>query len=512
MADEWSAEANGAGGLGRNAVPLLGCVVATFLALYAGSYSAHGPAWLNNPTDWLELILALGLGAIGIGLWAVFKRPTVGLLMLVALLYTNASEIAVRYYAMPSFLQLLSLATAAGVVIRLLPHRDRVGQRLILDPLFVPLVLYGVVLFSSSLVAANLASADQRFWEFAKSLLVFLVVTNLATSQVTLRRIVWALVLSGAFLSTISVYQVLTSSYDQDFGGFGRIKVAQIVGESIEPRIGGSIGDPNFYAQILVALVPLALYRLWDEPLLTRKLVAGYALAIITLAAIFTYSRGGAIALALVLLFALVHKRVSLKYLLIGLLAFAPLTFVVPAEFSGRLGTLTQLTATPEEGASTEGEDSSFRHRQMLMAAAREMFEDHPVLGVGAGNYADNFNEYGIRLGMTQRSFDNFGEPQFPHELYLEVAAETGIVGLIAFISIVVGTFTSLWLAYRGFAGAGSTRSANLVVSIGLAVTAFLFTSVFLHGTYLRYLWLLVAIVAAARQVSLHVTPGTVDE
>lgn len=508
----WTKGASPARWNGEAAIRIVTAAAAALLALAAGYYAAHGPAWLGAPAEQWLYLLPIGLGAAAIGFWAVFRRPEVGLLLLVALLYTNASEVGVRHYDLPSALQLLSLAAFAGLITRLLPYEGRARQRLVLDPLLVPLSIYGLVMLASSLRAANLGVADEKLDAFLKGLLVFVVVTNLAASELTLRRVVWALVLSGAFLATISIYQVLTGSYDTDFGGFGRTKVAQIVGESREPRIAGSLSDPNFYAQILVALVPLALYRLWDERLLRAKLLAGYALAAITLAAVFTYSRGGALALGTILLFAVLHKRVSVKYFLVGALVLAPLMLLVPQEFEGRLGTLTQLAPSGNESTVTQAEDSSFRNRKILMVAAEEMFADHPVLGVGIGNYGDNFGEYGKRLGMTQRSFENFGERQFPHELYLEVAAETGIVGLLAFAAIIAATMIALWTAYRRFKGAGALRSANMVMSIALAISGFLLTSLFLHGTYLRYLWLLVAIAAAARQVSRRALPGQHDE
>ena len=492
------------------AIYLIVCATAALMVVYGGIYVGRGPGWMDAPTLQLLLLLPVGLGAGALGYWVVLKRPTAGLLILVALLYTNASEIGVRRYGLPSTLQLLSFATAAGILFRLIPRGGRPGQRFVFDPLFVPLALYGLVIFASSLEAANIGLADQRLSEILKGLLTFIVVTNLTRSELTLRRVVWALVLSGAFLATISVYQVATHSLDQDFGGFGRTKIAEIVGESREPRIAGSLSDPNFYAQILVMLAPLALYRLWDEPRLSRKLLAGYALATVTLAAVFTYSRGGAIALGIVLLLAMLQKRISLKYFLIGALTLAPLTLVIPQSFGERLGTLTQLA--PDENSSAEGEDSSFRHRQMLMTVALHMFEDHPVFGVGAGNYSENYSEYANRMGMTQRSFENFGEPTFPHELYLQIGAETGVVGLISFFSIIAGTMASLLAAYRSFRGAGAIGSANIVVSLGLAVAAFLLTSLFLHATYIYYLWLIVAIVAAARQVGRRTLAGQHDE
>jgi O-antigen ligase len=173
------------------------------------------------------------------------------------------------------------------------------------------------------------------------------------------------------------------------------------------------------------------------------------------------------------------------------------------------LVTLRELAPAMSD-ANAASEDSSFRQRQEMMASAREMFLDHPLLGVGAGNYQARFDEYAGRLGTTLRSYENFGQARYPHNLYLEILAEMGLAGLAGFLAIIAATLTSLRTAYRSFLAAGAVRSANLTASIALALIAYLATSLFLHGTYIRYLWLLVALAAAARRVALRPTPEPV--
>ncbi len=489
---------------GQFAVRILQLAVlglAVLACLGTGAYLAQEPDWLR--TD----ISAFGpqhLIALLLGLWLLvhsFRHPNHGVLVIVALLATNASEIAVRYYGLPSPLQAILLTTAAGLCYRFLaPSR---GQRpvLVLDPLLVPLLLYAAVILASSIQAEHPGAADAKLLDLLKSIFLFVVATNLVTARQDLRTVVWVLVLSGALLGTISVLQVLTGAYDTELGGFGRIKLAQIVGETREPRIAGSVSDPNFYAQILVMLAPLALYRLWEETAPRTRLLAGYALGAIALAAVFTYSRGGALALALVLLIAVIHKRVSPRLFLLGILVLAPLSLLIPDSFTGRLTTLTQITET-DQLQGVKGEDSSFRQRKILMTVAWSMFTQHPLVGVGAGNYSDHFDEYSAEIGSTQRSYDKFGMEHFPHSLPLEILAETGLLGMAAFLTIVTATLLTLRRAYAVFKRRADSKTANLVFSLGLAVIAFLITSIFLHGAYIQYFWLLVTIAAAAGRIA----------
>ena len=466
-------------------------------ALALGYVISLDPDWLRigfEPTL-IKHLLGLLVGvAVAI---TIFRWPEIGLLGLVAVIYTNASEIGVRFHNLPSALQLLVLVLIIILIGRQLVLR---GQRLVFDSLIVWLIIYGAVIFASSARAFNLQLADEDLFEHVKDLLIFFVIINFMASRLTLWRVVWTLMLIGAFLGTISVYQVFTSSYGSEFGGFGRIKLAQIVGYIREPRIAGPLSDPNFYAQILVVLVPLALYRVWDESSLRLKAIAAYAFAVTMLALVFTYSRGGALALAIVLLLAAINKKVKVQYLLLGLLVLAPLIILIPKQFEGRLSTLTQLI--PGQDESPVHLDSSFQERILLMRTAWEMFSDRPFFGVGAGNYSEYYEEYSPRVGSIVSSYEDFGKPRFPHNLYLEVAAETGLVGLVVFATIIVLTLLRLRSAHKLFKAAGDLHSASLVISLALGFIGYLITSLFLHGDYIRYFWLLVAISVAAKNIA----------
>ena len=489
----------------------IGIAAAAMLLAVAGGYYMGSSPSLTGAQ--LTALTPLKLIAVGTGLGCLVLAvtcPEAGVLMLAALITTNASEVAVRYYAFASPLQWLALATAAGAAFRLVPREAKEPSALILDPLLLPLAFFGTAILASSIGAHDLALADDRLSDFFKATVVFLVITNVVASHQMLERLVWAVVLSGAALATVTAFQFITGSYGEEFGGFGRVKVAQIVGSTREPRAAASLSDPNFYAQLLVLLVPLALYRVWDDPSPRNKIVAGYGLATTLVALVFTYSRGGAVALGVIVILTALHRRVRPKHLLLGLLALAPLTFVLPQSFTGRLITLKEL-APAMDGVTRSGEDTSFRQRQEMMTSALEMFSDYPLLGVGAGNYAARFDEYAGRVGTTLRSYDNFGQARYPHNLYLEILAEMGLAGLVAFIAVMAATIASLWKAYRSFAAAGAMHSANLTASLAIALGAYVVTSLFLHGTYIRYLWLLVAMAAAARQVAQRSAPEQTD-
>jgi putative inorganic carbon (hco3(-)) transporter len=461
------------------------------------------PPWLRlglDPTRPADLLTLLAGAAAAV---VVLRWPEAGLLGLVAMLYSNASEVGVRVHRLPSVLQFLALLLLLAMLGRQLAARRRA---FVWDRRTLLLVAYGIVLFASSTLAVDRRLADEEIVEHLRSLIVFFVVINLLTSARTLWHTAWALVLVGAFLGTVSTYQVATSSYDVDLGGFGRVKLAQIVGDIREPRISGPLSDPNFYAQVLVSLAPVALYRLWDEPSGWLRAIAAYGLAVVLLALVFTYSRGGALALGLVLLLAVLHKRLKVRYFLLGLLVLAPLALTLPPRFEGRLSTLNQLIFGPTAGGVHA--DSALEERILLQRAAWEMFVDHPFLGVGPGNYSEHYEVYARRVGSTVSSYEDFDEQRFPHSLYLEIGAETGLVGLTLVACVVATTLFSFSSAARRFGHAGDVRSASVVSSLALGCIGYLTTSLFLHGHYLRYFWLLVALAAAAERIARRDQPA----
>ena len=125
--------------------------------------------------------------------------------------------------------------------------------------------------------------------------------------------------------------------------------------------------------------------------------------------------------------------------------------------------------------------------------AALYTFLDHPILGVGPSMYyLDYSQKYANALGLRF-----FGEARRAHNMYLETAADTGVIGLASLMAVLLTTLVCLqkvrqyWLIRR-------PEIANMATSFLLAMIAYMGTAVFLHLSYLRFFTLLLALSNAA--------------
>ncbi len=76
--------------------------------------------------------------------------------------------------------------------------------------------------------------------------------------------------------------------------------------------------------------------------------------------------------------------------------------------------------------------------RTLMWAAAVSLFIDHPFLGVGYGNYRFLYADFAFIPGAVPGLLD-------AHNIYLQLLAETGVVGFLSFL-VLMGLFISLAL------------------------------------------------------------------
>lgn len=419
---------------------------------------------------------------------------TVALPFLVALLYSDLSEVIVAKGGF-SVLQ-LTIAGAAAVIWF---YRDALQPwRILLQPLTLILGMYTAVLFVSTVWADDLWAADENVVKAIKSLLLYFVIAALATSRHALRRGVIAMVVTATVLASISMVQIGTGRTLGELGGLATVAYGTIYEESSDARAAGPVGDANFYGQILAIVLPLAAAVAWTSSRRRWRLFWLAAALAIVGGVLVTYSRGAMLGLAIMMAIALWALHVPLTRVALGTAITIVLLIVAPGNIGRRFTTIEQLI--PKEEAYTPPE-ASFERRKLVTSTAAIMFDRNLLAGVGTGNYQTFFDTYSNLAGSSAEHFYRSGDPQNPHSLYLEIGAETGLLGLTVFGAIVIIAYAQLRRARRDLRTRGDPNQ-YVALALMIAVAGYLITSLFLHGGFQRYFYLLLAFVAAVSRIA----------
>jgi len=489
----------------------------------AGSTAIGGPVRRprRGPTTLIVLLLAvgvaagfgalsganavLGVGAAGALLLAIAMaiRPDVAVYVVVAIIYSNAAVIAVQFHGIPSFAAiavpgLLVVPVAYDLIVR--------RQPVVITSAFPLMVVFFLVQIVGTLVADDVSSAFDELVTFVvEGIGLYFLLVNSIRTETTLRWVVWALLAVGAFLGLLSFYQDTTHTYDNNYGGFAQMSDA-LLDASVadnQPRLAGPIGEKNRYAQIMLMLVPLGLFWALSTRSRWARVAALGAAVAASLGVALTFSRGAAVGFAIVLVVMVAMGYIRpIQVALLGL-AIAVLLVAVPS-YGNRLGSLVDLGGALSGDTSGGSPDGAVLSRATEGLTALLVFADHPLVGVGPGRFPSYYRLYADEVGIRVLNSDRQA-----HDLYLHIAAETGILGLIAFLAILGVTLRDLvrvrrrWLVTR-------PEMAAMATGLMLAVVTYMTTGLFLHLSYARYFWIIMAVAAAAAHIGLRLTePAT---
>lgn len=442
-----------------------------------------------------EPLLAIGALSLTILSLAMLVWPDVVTLAVVFVLYTNAAVVAVRFHGVP----FLVAAVVPGLL--LFPmgyHLVFRREKLVVDKILPLMVVLLIIHLVGTLFAQEFDVALENTINFGlEGLALYFLILNTVRTPKMLRLVVRVLVIAGLFMGGLSFYQQVTQTYDRNYAGFAQMSDAafgtgeeNILGEVEQPRLAGPLGQQNRYAQIMLMLAPLAFFQFWGAKSKSLSLLAAVATGLILVGAVLTFSRGAAVGLALVLVVMAFMRYIKLHQLILVFLGLAVLLQAFP-QYGARLSSLQALTDLVTNDETIASADGSVRSRATENLAAVLMFVDHPVTGVGPGMYPEHYQEYAERVGI--RVLNTTRES---HNLYLGMAAESGVIGLLSFLLIIYLTLRDLARRRRRL-WESSPEMANIATGLFLAIVTFLTTSLFLHFAFIRFFWLIMGVAGA---------------
>jgi hypothetical protein len=433
----------------------------------------------------LQLIALAGAGVLVPGL---LSRPRAATLLFIGVLYANVPVVAMNFHGVPDM-----LATAGPLLLLGIPFMSYLVFRRA-DPVVTPTLFWMVAYLVVQLISAAIAVSPDAAAEvvavyFSEGLILYLLLTNAVRDWQTLRAAVATLVVVGALLGGLSIYQELTSSYRNQFWGFAQTaEEAQVerLDPGAQPRLAGPIGESNRYAQVMQMILPLALFTFLTAKTRRGRLLAAAAGIAILAGMLLTFSRGAGVATLVLIAIAIGLRYVRLRHSVVVAAALAVAVTLFAPGYVERIVSLEGVSALVSEGGGDT--DNAILGRATSNLAALNVFVDYPIVGVGPGQFATYYLEYGNELGLRFRE-----EPRRAHSMPLEVAADTGILGVLTLGAVFGTTLLGLWRARRAWLTRNPEYAAWSTAFI-LAITGYLLTGLFLHLSYMRYLWLIIAL------------------
>ncbi|MBP2366342.1 O-antigen ligase family protein [Pseudonocardia parietis] len=314
-----------------------------------------------------------------------------------------------------------------------------------------------------------------------------------------------------AALSALSgltlINQVLLDNAS-DLGGFATVTTADGV-MTTTARHAGPLTDSNFWGRHLVMALPFALalvHRAWTANRATSLLAWTAATGMIGIGMYLTQSRGTLLTAGIAFVVWVVAAGPQVRRgAVLALPMVAPLV-LLPGIGDRVVDMLRDLTAVERFGV-----DPSILGRQSAQEVAWAIFGDHRLFGVGIDVYPSLVDRYAGRVGTAVLT-----PTDGAHNLYAQLAAESGLVGLVAWL-VMVGGFavlavaSTIRLAGTASRGVGGTPTRSLAAAGLAGLVGWSAASVFLHLSYYRTVGLVLVMIGLVASMVLDGRGGRVD-
>ncbi|MDN2480879.1 O-antigen ligase family protein [Vibrio agarivorans] len=360
-----------------------------------------GAAWMLVPHPALVIVLC----ALPIAILVVIRHLFWFVILFVVFSFFRIHEVIPQLmpFKLPLLLSLGALASLCwhAFISRTLPLYWHHSMKWLV--IFWALVAVGLVFASNRGIA--ITSFKSVYW---KIIIMTLAIIWIVNNKEQLSQTCWLIVWAGLLVAGVAIYNAQA--------GIGLVEGSRV---TIGRNIGSMLGDPNDLA--LVLLFPLAFSvsflfntRLGIAPRAFGLLVA----ASLSLAIIETQSRGGL--LGMLTVYGVFMQQSIKSKTLLAFIAVVGIAFLyVAAGISDRAS----------GGAAEEGIDASAMGRIYAWEAAARMALVNPLTGVGLNNFYFNYYFYSSHWDGLNHAV---------HSTWFGVLAETGILGLIVFVTLIV--------------------------------------------------------------------------
>lgn len=334
------------------------------------------------------------------------------------------------------------------------------------------------------LSAASIWNSPDRGFSFynfynlmGRYVLIYYLVVNNINSAAQIKRIIWVMLASATVVTLYGFYQYL---YGLKFSANEWVDGEQF--PDLKIRVFSTMKNPNLLAGFLVTMMALGASMGYKADRMKGKIIFFGLVAMFGACLLLTYSRGAWLSLLAV---------IGVYGILCNRKIFWLLILLPIAMLCGHDAVLERIMSI------INPTDTSSTLRLALWESTIAMIMDKPILGIGWGSYWLVYPEYDFFVNNADVKIFH------AHNMYLNIAAEIGIPGLLVFLSIMYG---HVRLALAVFKGVFESWSSGLMLGIIAAIGGIIingFTDYVMFNIQLSMLyWLLNGLIVIVWQQS----------
>lgn len=258
------------------------------------------------------------------------------------------------------------------------------------------------------------------FITFVKAFSVYIMIVGTVDSQEKVKTFVWVYVLCMAIL-IVEPYKLSLQGQNLMSGEGGIVRLYGV----------GQFAHPNGLGTNSVTTLALIFYLAWfSRSLFVRLPVLG--LMLISLRVVMmTASRTAYVGMIVLIFYIFAYSKRKMAFLVAGFIVCVILLGAMPDMYRDRFFSLKEITTVV---STEERQYSSIGARWRLVKDAWIVFLNYPIFGCGM----DSFR----RISFDVKGHGTFGQT---HNLFMQILAETGIVGLIGACYF----FSTIWKTLR---------------------------------------------------------------
>jgi O-antigen ligase len=309
------------------------------------------------------------------------------------------------------------------------------------SPLNLPVLSFMVVCVLSVLWSNSpFVSLKSLPLFLAGPLLYFIVNNNIINRKQKINRILNVLLFVGTLFGIYGILQYNGIDFPFWIKNLGRNKVF------------GLFGNVNYFAEYLIIPLPIAIALFFVSKNKINKILLSISILAMGGTLIATFTRGTYLGLGISIIFMFIlyliirgknfikeHKKIFI--FILALIILITFLFALPNPLN-KSGTVISKIKGRISIARLSNE-FSFGRRIAIWKFTGMIIEDHPLLGSGLGTFKYNSLNYQAKFfdQGENRSLYPYGIADKAHNEYLQLWAELGIIGLGAFIWIIISFF-----------------------------------------------------------------------